>query len=232
LPLPVIGAVVLGLALQLGWHAYSTRVTAKAVPLNPPPSLGSLRVSALGDPTVAAKLLMLWLQAFDNQPGLSIPFKDLDYREVAAWLDRIIELDPRARYPLLVASRVYASVPDRQKQRLMLDFVYRKFQEDPDRRWRWLAQAALIAKHRLGDLPLALKYARAITERATGPGVPFWARDMTAIILEDMGELEAARILVGGLLAAGSITDPHEIRFLRKKLAELAKQGDEKSTVR
>ena len=44
---------------------------------------------------------------------------------------------------------------------------------------------------------------------------------MTVVVLEDMGELEAARLLVGGLLHGGALRDPHEIRFLERKLAEL-----------
>lgn len=232
-PRAVIGLLLLGLLAQVGWRASSGGATAQPERLPLPPSGRTLRLAALGDETVLAKLLMLWLQAFDNQPGVSIPFRDLDYDRVVAWLDRILELDPRSAYPLLAASRVYAQVSDEKKQRRMLDFVSEKFQLAPNRRWRWMAQAALTAKHRLNDLPLALEYARAITERATGPEVPYWARDMTAIILEEMGELEAARILIGGLLAEGSITDPNEIRFLEQKLAELARRKpDEKSTHR
>jgi hypothetical protein len=164
---------------------------------------------------------MLWLQAFDNQPGISIPFRELDYARVEAWLARILDLDPRGQYPLLAASRLYGEVPVPEKQRPMLDFVHDRFLEDPDRRWPWLAHAAIVAKHRLGDLPLALRYARAVTDHATGPGVPAWARDMTILVLEDMGELEAARLLIGGLLDSGRVTDPHEARFLDRKLREL-----------
>jgi len=40
-------------------------------------------------------------------------------------------------------------------------------------------------------------------------------------VLEDMGEVEAARILVGGLIASGAIKDPHELRFLENKLRVL-----------
>jgi hypothetical protein len=168
-----------------------------------------------------AKLAMLWLQAFDNQPGISIPFRDLDYGRVERWLERIIDLDPRAQYPMLAASRLYAMVPDPERQRRMLELVYRRFLERPHQRWRWLAHAALLAKHRLRDLPLALRYARALTEHATGPSVPFWARDMTIIILAEMDEREAARGLVAALLQSGTIDDPAELAFLTEQLERL-----------
>ncbi|MEM7252976.1 MAG: hypothetical protein AAF493_16290 [Pseudomonadota bacterium] len=219
-PRSVVIALVLALGVHIAYVVYSPRPIAEAKSLRSPPDIENLRPLTLGDPIVASKLLTLWLQAFDNQPGVSVPFKSLDYARVEDWLERILALDPRARYPLLVAARVYAVVPDPARQRIMLDFVYRKFLEHPNARWRWLAHASLVAKHRLEDLPLALRYAEAIRTHVTSE-IPFWARDMSIIILQEMGEVEAAKILVAGLLEAGTITDPAELRFLEGRLAEL-----------
>jgi hypothetical protein len=102
----------------------------------------------------------------------------------------------------------------------MLELIHEQFQLDPDRRWPWLAHAALLAKHRLKDLPLARRYAAAI-DRQVRAEVPLWARQMEIFILEDMNELEAARIMLGGLLASGTVTDPAELSFLRQRLQEL-----------
>jgi hypothetical protein len=44
---------------------------------------------------------------------------------------------------------------------------------------------------------------------------------MRIFILEDMGEREAATILLGGLLASGEVTDEAEIRFLTQRLERL-----------
>jgi hypothetical protein len=44
---------------------------------------------------------------------------------------------------------------------------------------------------------------------------------MEIFILEDMSELEAAKIMIGGLLAKGAIRDPAEARFLKQRLDEL-----------
>jgi hypothetical protein len=102
----------------------------------------------------------------------------------------------------------------------MLEFVHEQFLLDPNRRWPWLAHAALLAKHRLHDLPLARRYAAAI-DRNVSAEVPLWARQMEIFILEDMNELEAARIMLGGLLASGKITDPAEAAFLKQRLEAL-----------
>jgi hypothetical protein len=223
-PLPVLVLLAAGLTAQVLWHGTRAPPTATASDLPAPPSIDALRLSSLGDPIVTAKLLMLWLQAHDNQPGVSIPFRNLDYVRVADWLERILELDPLGQYPLLAASRVYGSVQDDEKKRFILDFVYRKFFQDPNRRWPWLAHAAIVAKHRFEDLPLALEYAKAISERATGPAVPNWARDMPVVILEEMDELEAATVMAGYLLSSGRVTAAHERRYLMEKLEELKRR--------
>jgi hypothetical protein len=220
-PRAVVGALCLALMLQIGWRFAGPAPTARAEALPAPPPEQRMMLLAFGDPVLLAKLSMLWLQAFDNQPGVSLPFRELDYTRVAAWLDRILALDPRGQYPLLAATRLYGEVRDPPRQRLMLEFAYRHFLEDPNRRWQWVAHCVFIAKHRLEDLDLALKYARALTEHATGPEVPSWAKQMQIFVLEDMGEIESAKVLLGGLLEEGAITDPNELRFLERRLQEI-----------
>ena len=64
-----------------------------------------------------------------------------------------------------------------------------------------------------------MRYARGITQHA--PAAPHWARQMQIFILEDIGELESAKILLGGLLASGEIKDEHELHFLLERLEAL-----------
>ena len=220
-PIAVIVMLVAALAIQLFWHSQQEPIVAKAEDLPRPMSPRAYVMSSFGEPVAAAKILNLWLQAFDNQPGISIPLHSLDYDVVTDWLDTILELDPRGHYPMLVAARVYGSVSVDEKQREMMDYIFYKFNEDPNKHWRWLAHAVITAKHELKDMQLALKYAHALAEKATGENVPYWARDMKIIVLEDMGEVAAAKILVGGLIASGEITDPYELNFLENKIHTL-----------
>ena len=169
---------------------------------------------------------MLYLQSFDLGGGNTLPYQRLDYPRLVAWLGSILALDPRSDYPLFSAARIYAEAPDPARSRIALDFVYREFFRDPNRRWPWLAHAAMVAKHRLGDLPLARRYAAAVDRFTTAPEVPLWAKQMEIFILEDMNELEAARIMLGGLLESGAIRDPAEARFLAQRLKELEARID------
>lgn len=218
-PRPVMVALATALVLQLSLEATRPAPSAKAEALSPPPTSATLRALSFGEPIALATLLTLRLQAYDNQPGISIPFARLDYGRVIGWLKSILGLDPVSQYPLFMAAQIYGQVPEPAKQREMCDFVRREFEQDPNRRWRWLAHCAIMAKHRLRDIPLALAYADAIARHAMR--APSWARQMRIFVLEDMGEIEAATILLGGLLASGEVTDPQEIRFLTERLKAL-----------
>ena len=212
-PLWISFLVVSALAAQLAWHAASGPARVGAETLPPAPRAAALRLASFGEAAAVSRLSMLYLQAFD--------LRSLDYARLSAWLRALLELDPRGQYPLFAAARVFAEIPDEARSRLMLEFVYEQFRLDPNRRWPWLAHAALLAKHRLHDLPLARRYAAAIDRHTTAADVPLWARQMEIFILEDMNEVEAARIMLGGLLASGKITDPSEAAFLRQRLEAL-----------
>jgi hypothetical protein len=216
-----LATLAIGLALQIGLKATAPPPRASAEDLPPAPSIAALRLASFGEPVALAKLLMLYLQAFDYQSGTRIPYRDLDYSRLEAWLARILELDPQGQYPLLAASRLYAEVPLESKERRMLEFVYRQFLLDPNRRWPWLAHATAIAKHKLNDLPLALRYARAIQRYAVADDVPLWAKQMEIFILEDMNELETARLIIGGYIESGIVKDPAELKFLNQRLKQL-----------
>jgi len=213
------------LAAQLGWQALQRPGAPAAVDLPPAPAPAALRLASLGEPAAAARVFMLYLQAFDLGGGNALPYRDLDYGRLIGWLRAVLALDPRSEYPLFSAARLYAEVPDAAKSRRMLEFIHEEFLKDPNRRWQWLAHAAFVAKHRLKDLELARRYAAAIDRHTTSSGVPLWAKQMQIFILEDMNELEAAKIMLGGLLASGAIRDPAEARFLRQRLEELERRA-------
>ena len=235
-PASIRWLLVIMLVLQLIWHSQQVPMVATADDLPSPMSARTYVISSLGEPITMSKILNLWLQSFDNQPGISIPFRQLDYSRIIKWLDTSLALDPHGHYPMLVAARVYGSVNDRPRQRQMMEYIFYKFSEDPEKHWRWLAHAVITAKHELKDMELALKYANALAEAQKDAGIPYWAQDMKIIVLEDMGRVEAAKILVGALIDSGEITDPYEINFLSEKIAVLEekssnnRQNVEKST--
>ena len=68
-------ALLAALVLQIAWQWSQPKPVASAAALTAPPPLAALRVASIGEPVVLAQLTTLYLQAFDNQPGISIPFR-------------------------------------------------------------------------------------------------------------------------------------------------------------
>lgn len=216
--LPLLLAALL--AAQLTWRARQAPPRGTPMGLPEPPASGVSAVLAFGDPAAYARAVLLWLLAQDRRDGQALAWQDLDYGRLEAWLARCLALDPRAPAPLLVASRLYADVPDAARSARMLDFVAAAFAHDPARRWPWLAHAVFVAEHRLHDRARALRFAHLLAG-AEAPEIPSWARQMEIFVLENLGETAAAKVLLGGLLASGQVTDPHEARFLAARLAAM-----------
>lgn len=220
--------LVVALAGQLVLHRAAPGARAAERDLPPAPGTPALRLASFGEAPAMARLTMLYLQAFDLGGENALPYQRLDYGRLVQWLGAVVRLDPRSQYALFSAARIYAESADPVRMRRMLDFIHREYFADPNRRWPWLAHAALLAKHELKDLPLARRYAAAIDRFTTAPDVPLWARQMELFILEDMGELEAERIMIGGLIQSGKITDPAEARVLKERLEELERRAGER----
>jgi hypothetical protein len=221
-------ALLLSLFLQCLWHFSFTKLEVERHNLPAPPQPSFIRLVSLDDTIAAAKVVMLWLQAFDNQPGVSIPLKELNYDKVIEWLDLILELDNKIQYPLLAAIRFYAEVQDEERQRKMIRYVSEKFIESPGTRWPFMTHAVYIAKHRIKDEQLALKCAQMIRKYAQGENIPYWAKQMEIFVLEDMGELESAMIIIGGLLESGELKDPHQRKFLGQRLEEIKQRNGDR----
>ncbi|NNE38620.1 MAG: hypothetical protein HKN08_09985, partial [Gammaproteobacteria bacterium] len=148
-PKPILVLLAVSIVAQVLFHASTVRLQIREDLLPDAPSLETLNILSLGDNIGLSKIIMLWLQGFDHQPGISIPFSRLDYDSLINWLDRVIQLDQHSDYALLSASRIYSEVPDSEKQRKILKFVHEKFLENPDKRWVWMAHAVYVARHRI-----------------------------------------------------------------------------------
>ena len=212
------------LVAQVGMKASIGSAAPQAEDLPTPPHPLALRIASFGEPATLARLVMVYLQSFDFHGGNSLPYRKLDYNRLVGWLRAIQSLDPLSEYPLFAASRIYAEVADTDRQRIMLEYIYQAYVADPNRHWPAMTHAAMLAKHRLKDLPLALKYAKAVDQLTTSKEVPLWAKQMEVFILEDMNELEAARIMLGGLLAAGQVKDDLERKYLESRLEKMSER--------
>lgn len=228
IPKWLIAFLVLALVTQIAYKYLSHQSNFKFKQLSSPLPSKIYSLLSFGEDRAISKALLVQLQSFDSQDGKKIKYSNINYDNIIKWLDVYSELDPKSEYHLLLASQIYSMAPERKKKLQMLNYVYRKFHDNPNQYWKWLSQSALIAKHRLNDTELALKFAKAIRVHATGENVPPWARQMEVFLLENLGEYRSAEIVLGGLIESGVIKDEKEKIFLLQKLSELKQMSNSK----
>ena len=225
LPRPLMLGFIILFAAQLAHHHLAReRIEASYRPLTPPSSASVYRHAAMGSERLLAHLLAIRLQLHDNQAGQHFRYSLIDYDLLVDWLEQISAVVPDNEYPMLLASRIYTLTSNPARLRLILAFIERRFDDNPQLHWRRLAEASLIAKHKLGDLELALDFAQKLAAQPASVEMPAWARDFEFLILAEMNELESAIAIIQALLQSDSVKDVDERRFLREKLLDFQRQ--------
>lgn len=173
---------------------------------------------AMGSDQLFSYLLAIRLQLHDNQIGGHVRYNHIYYDQLITWLNRLYQLNPASQYPIFLATNIYTQTTDKQQLSKMLQLIDALFTTNPKLFWHYQVQAAVIAKHKLGDPQFALRIAQKLSIQ---PEIPQWARDMHFLLLADLHEYQSALVIIKNLLAGGTITDQDELFFLREKQAQL-----------
>jgi hypothetical protein len=221
LPRPLMACFLLILVVQI-WTVQGALSAGDLAykPLAEPFASSTYRVASMESDRLLSYLLAIRLQLHDNQSGKHIRYEQLDYQKLTHWLNQITALNPHSEYPAMLASRVYSQTTDKQNMRLMIDFIQASFTREPQLHWRRMTEATILAKHKLGDLSLALSLAEQLTTQPIDVVMPQWARDMQFILLGELNEFEAGIAIIVAMLESGSLENADERRFLRVKLLE------------
>jgi hypothetical protein len=207
------------LAANVAFHRLNPPAWSDLGHLGAPPPAAAVRLTSLSENTFAAYLVLLYLQDFNVPLGRTTPLADMERTTVIRWLDLATDLDPSSRYPYLLAARHFAETGTPEQRKPLLDWIYRRFQERPNERWPWLVHAVFVARHVLHDNALAEYYAAALRTRVTDPNAPSWVTQMELLLRADLGETADAQVILGGLIKAGQIRSPAELKFLESRIA-------------
>lgn len=221
LPRPLLFGFLILFALQVGYHQLRQQsFEAEYQALENPLDLSMYRTLAMGSEELLGYLLIIRLQLHDNQLGRHFRYDLIDYDRLIRWLDLVSEINRDTEYPMLLASRIYTQTGSPERLIKMLGFVERRFDDNPQLHWRRLAEASVIAKHKLEDLDFALRLAQKLAAQPATVEMPHWARDFEFLLLADLNEFESAIAIIQALLQSKSIKDPDELKFLREKLLD------------
>ncbi len=214
IPKGALAAVLITLSLQAAfwWQTRELQAGWEGVP--PAPSSQVAKALALGDGQFLYRAATFVLQNMGDEGGQVTPLKDYDYQRLGQWFFLLDQFDPKSEFLPVLVGYYYSQSQDPNDVRVVISFLAHIAIRDPERNWRWLAHAIYLARHRVGDMNLALSLAYRMAA-IKSPGVPIWARQMPAFVLAEVGEKEAARDLMEAILDSQKDLDPSEIEFMR-----------------
>ncbi|MBL1147305.1 MAG: hypothetical protein HND56_09195 [Pseudomonadota bacterium] len=213
------------LALNFLLWSASHNVRARWTGIPPAPSENTAAGITLGDRQFAYRSGALTLQNLGDTGGRTIALKDLDYNKLGKWFHLLNSLDPVSNHVPLIAAYYFggiqASEQTSDKIRIVIDYLAGIGNSLEHNKWRWLAHAAFLARHKTEDLDYALELANKLASMDPGGKIlPLWARHMPAFILTALDQKSAARALLEAVLLTDPDLPPAEINFLRSYLIE------------
>ena len=162
----------------------------------PVPSRNGAVMMTLGDSELSYRFLALILQNLGNTGRDTVPLKSYDYEKLGKWFFLLHELDPASDHVPMIAAYYFGGTRIPKDVAVVVDYLGVVGQIPVGEKWRWLAHAAYLARHRMHDLSLALKLAYKLARMPGKDEFPQWARQMPAFILKEQGENEAARQMI------------------------------------
>jgi len=152
------------------------------------PGRKALHALTFGDDEFYFRALAFTLQNAGDTFGRFTALRYYDFNKLYHWFNLLDELDSKSNMVPAMASYYFAQTQNTADVRYVADYLYAHASRDPAHKWWWLLQTIYLSMHKLNDMDLALKAAKALQNDA----VPIWARQMTAVVYEKRGEMDDA----------------------------------------
>lgn len=208
------------LALNLAFWCASKAIYAKWEGVPPVPTVRSATLMTLGDPELSYRFLALTLQNLGDTGNDVTPLKDYNYKRLGQWFFLLHALDPLSDHVPMIAAYYFGGTRIPKDVAPVVDYLAVAGQIPVGEKWRWLAQAAFLARHRMNNLDLALDLAYKLAKLPNSGEMPQWARQMPAFILNQKGDRAASRQLMENMLVTDNTVHPQEINFMKAYLIE------------
>ncbi len=214
--------IALGLALGLNllFWGMSSGIYARWEGVPPVPTRRGAIMLTLGDAEFAYRSLALALQNLGDVGRDVTPLKDYDYRRLGQWFYLLHSLDPLSDHVPFIAAYYFGSTKVPKDSAVVVDYLRTAGVVPGGEKWRWLAEAAYLAQHRMYNLQLALEIAYQLAKLPDNSDLPQWARQMPAFVLKNRGDKEAARQMMENMLVTDKNAHPQEISFMKLFLIE------------
>ncbi len=175
----------------IGLFLTTSHLQSKWTNVPPPPGKLSAAGAGLGDTLFAYRSFGIILQNMGDYGGRTTSLRDYNYDNLGGWFMLLHSFDPKSDFLPYVASFYYGGLDtNTEKLKPLVDYLEIAGNSTQGEKWRWLAQAAYIARFKMNDLGRSLELARKLSN--LDADIPMWARNMPANVLNARGEKQAA----------------------------------------
>ena len=179
----------IALFLNIALWASSRFMYAAWAGVPPVPSPRGAMAMTLGDSEFAFRSGALTLQGLGDGGGRVTPLKDYDFDRLGHWFWLLNALNPASEHVPLIAAYYFGVVHDPEQVSVLVDYLTAVGQNPAGEKWRWLVQAAFLARHRMKDMDRALDIAYTLSRmKPLDAPLPIWAKEFPAFILIDTGK--------------------------------------------
>ncbi len=219
-PPQAVFALFAVLALNVLLWMGSSYIRARWPGVPPVPQKESALAMTLGDGQFFYRFGAITLQNIGDTGGRITPLKEYDYTVLNDWFWLLNGLDARSDHIPLIAAFYFGATRVPKDVAEVVDYLSVIGDSPVGEKWRWLAHAVFLVRHRMNDVELGLELAHRLAA-IDNPDMPIWARQMPAFVHAELGEKDAARAIIAGLLKTeGKRLHPNEINFMYAYLTE------------
>ena len=202
-------ALIICLNITLWSSVRNVQVQWSNVP--PTPSVAGALWSSLGDPQLAYRSYGITIQNMGDTGGKVLSLAEYDYDALGKWFRLQHALDPDSGFTPFLAGYFFGGVKDPEKLPPIIDYLELAAGNGEAQKWRFLGQAAFLARYRMNDIDRALELANKLAN-FDNPDMALWARQLHVVILNAQGEKEAAyEIMVNLLRTEADSLHPNEV---------------------
>ncbi len=198
--LKLYGLLILAVFMNVSLWLYSNRVYLKWPNVPEPPSATSMRAAFLSDDAFAFRTWAIALQNFGSI-GYSQPLKNYNYKYLENWFFLLDKLDPNSNFVPFLAAYYFSATQNPQQLPHVIKYLEEIGTRSGREKWRWLVEAAYLARHKLNNMDEALRLAHKLGQLYE-PGMPIWTKNMEPLLRSDMGDKETAYLLMLEILKA------------------------------
>lgn len=196
---------------QVAFWSYSREVMPEMGIVPDVPGERTVNALSLGDDEAFFRILALNIQNSGDTFGRFTALYKYDYNKLYHWFRLLDGLNNRSNYVPALATYYFSQTQNPNDVRYLVDYLAEYTSGRVKEKWWWVVQGVYLAQHKLRDFDQALRLAN--TLRGVR-GIPIWAQQMPAFIMEKRGEFDDARVIIEDILDHPEDYSQGELNFM------------------